>query len=239
MASGFEETWRLASDIDGWLSERQARALDAAARTLPKDAAIVEIGSHRGRSTVVLARAKPAPARLLAVDPWSDPRWGGGEDAFPDFRGNLERAGVGGAVEVFRGTSEQAAAAWNGDGIGLLWVDGAHDRSSVLTDLDRWEPFVVEGGRVYVHDAFSSPGVTFALLQRHLLSRSFRYVGSVRTLAMLRREELSFPGALWSTLRMLGRLGYFLRNIAVKIAMRRGWRLPQRLLGHRGPEFPY
>jgi predicted O-methyltransferase YrrM len=239
MANGFDETWRLASDIDGWLSKGQALALDAGARDLPKDAAIVEIGSHRGRSTVVLARAKPAPARLLAVDPWGDPRWGGGEDALPDFYRNLEAAGVHDQVQVFRGTSEEAAGAWDGDAIGLLWVDGAHDRGSVLIDLDRWEPFVVEGGRVYVHDAFSSPGVTFALLQRHLWSRSFRYVGSVRTLAMLRREELSLPAALWSTFRMIARLAYFLRNVAVKIAMRRDWRLPQRLLGHRGPGFPY
>jgi hypothetical protein len=92
---------------------------------------------------------------------------------------------------------------------------------------------------VYVHDAFSSPGVTFALLQRHLLTRSFRYVGSIRSLAMFRRERLSPMAAAASAARMLLRLPYFARNVAVTLAMRRGWERPQRWLGHRQPGFPY
>jgi predicted O-methyltransferase YrrM len=235
----FEETWALASRIDGWLSREQAIALADAARAVPGDASIVEIGSHHGRSTVVLAREKPASARLTAVDPFDDPRWGGGEGALVAFRANLRAARLEGDVDVYRGTSREAAETWHGSPVGLLYVDGAHDRASVLTDLEQWEPFVRDGGFVCVHDAFSSPGVTTALLQRHLVDTSFRYLGSVRSLAMFRRERLSRAAASWKALRMTARLAYFGRNILVKVALRRGWQGVARVLGHRGPGYPY
>jgi predicted O-methyltransferase YrrM len=237
--SKLESVWAWASGIQGWLSDGQARALAEAAEKAPPGSAIVEIGSHHGRSTVVLGSTKPAGVRLLAIDPFDDPRWGGGQDSYGVLQDNLTRAGLDGEVEIFRGTSEQAADHWDGSPVGMLFVDGAHDRRSVLLDLDRWEPFVVDGGVVCLHDAFSSPGVTLALLQRHLLSRSFRYIGSVRSLAMLRREHLSPLAVPVSGLRLLSRLGYFARNALIKVAMRRGWEAPQRLLGHREPGFPY
>jgi predicted O-methyltransferase YrrM len=239
MSAEFEAVWAVADGIGGWLTKEQAHALASAAERLPASSSIVEIGSHHGRSTVVLGRSKPEGARLVAVDPFGDPRWGGGEDSYDVFRDNLARAGSGAGVEPFRGTSEEAAAVWDGGPIGLLYIDGAHDRSSVLTDIDAWEPFVADGGFVYVHDAFSSPGVTAALLERHLFERSFRYLGSVRSLAMFRREPLSLPETVWSGLRMLARLPYFARNLIVKVAMRRGWELPQRVMRHREPGYPY
>jgi hypothetical protein len=81
----------------------------------------------------------------MAVDPFEDPRWGGGQESHAVLLENLARAGLEDRVEVFRGTSEEAAGAWDGSRVGLLFVDGAHDRPSVLLDLDRWEPFVAGG----------------------------------------------------------------------------------------------
>lgn len=237
--AAFERSWELASGVDGWLSRGQAEALADAAAAVPEGASIVEIGSHHGRSTLILAHHKSPGVRLLAVDPFDDPRWGGGEGAYDVFQANLARAGVAADVESFRGTSEEAAAAWDAGEIGLLYIDGAHDRRSVLTDIDRWEPFLAATGRVYLHDAYSSPGVTFALLQRHLLSRSTRYTGSVRSLAMFERGRLSGASAASSAARMLGRLGWFARNIAIKVAIRRGWERPLRLLGHHESGYPY
>ena len=56
-------------EIGGWLTEAQARTLWDEARVVPAGALIVEIGSHQGRSTVVLAAAAPR-ARVIAVDPF-------------------------------------------------------------------------------------------------------------------------------------------------------------------------
>src|SRR4051794_5519778 len=106
MAGSFETAWPLASTISGWLSEGQGRALAEAAGALPTGSSIVEIGSPHGRSTVILAHAKPPGARLVAVDPFDDPRWGGGSGAYEVFRGNLSRAGAQEGVEAIRGTSE-------------------------------------------------------------------------------------------------------------------------------------
>ena len=45
------------ADVEGWLTDEQARRLYDRASKLPEDAQIVEIGSFRGRSLIVLASA--------------------------------------------------------------------------------------------------------------------------------------------------------------------------------------
>jgi predicted O-methyltransferase YrrM len=240
METGFREAWRDSADIEGWLAEGQARMLYESAQRVPEGASIVEIGSHHGRSTVILGKGRSAGCReVVAVDPFSDPRWGGGDGSLPVFQANIERAELDDVVRPVRGLSADVASTWDGSPIGLLYVDGAHDEASVLADIDGWERHVAPGGRVLFHDAFSAPGVTKAIFKRHLFSRSFRYVGSVRTLCVFERRDLSFPGAAASAARMTSRLWYLARNLAVKVSMRRGWKLPVRLLRHQGAAFPY
>lgn len=221
------------------MTREQGLALFRAAQAALPGTRLVEIGSHHGRSTVLLAKAAPAGVSVLAVDPYEDVRWGGGTSAFDIFRGNLNRAGVAERVEVFRGTSEQALPQYDKRPIGMLYIDGAHDLKSVLIDIDGWEPYAVEGAVVAIHDAFSSTGVTRAILRRHLFSRSFRYLGSVRSLALFRREDLSAASATMSAFWIACRLMYFARNAAVKVARRQGWKWPQRALLHVDAADPY
>jgi hypothetical protein len=49
----------------------------------------------------------------------------------------------------------------------------------------------------------------------------------------------SLAGRLWSSLRMLVKLPWFVRNLMVKIAIRQGWRTVPALLGHHGRPFPF
>ena len=107
---------------------------------------------------------------MLAVDPFDDPRWGGGPELLEAFTNTLARFGLENDVQPFRGVSSEASARWHGASIGLLFVDGAHDRSSVLADIDGWFPFVAPGGLIFFHDAFSSIGVTRALTERLLVT---------------------------------------------------------------------
>ena len=154
----FEQAWTVADSVEGWLLESQGRALfEAAGRLMPGTSA-VEIGSHRGKSTVLIALGLPDSARLTAVDPFDDPRWGGGADSLETFRSNLTRAGVDQRVDLFRGLSEEAAAQWTSPLVGFLWVDGAHDVESTLKDFDGWMPHMAVGAEMYVHDAFSAVG---------------------------------------------------------------------------------
>lgn len=212
----------------------------------------MEIGSHHGRSTVAIAKGKAKSVALLAVDPFFDPPYGKGDAAFRAFRSNIERLGLEG-VTLFRGTSEEAARCHDllfevvdnqslhhitdehGRGpvctrgidrgqIGLLFLDGLHDRNSVLRDIDLWEPFIVKGGLIYFHDAFFRLGVTLALLERHVLNSWFRYLGCVGNLAMFRRERVvGNKDMLRDAVRLMGRLGYFGRNMLTTLALRRQW----------------
>ena len=58
-ALDFEAVWDVASTIPGWLTEEQAKLLFDTARDLSSASAplLLEIGSHQGKSTVVLASA--------------------------------------------------------------------------------------------------------------------------------------------------------------------------------------
>jgi predicted O-methyltransferase YrrM len=248
-ARRFENVWPLVSKIDGWLSKEQAHALYAAAKTVRPDCWIVEVGSHHGRSTAAQAMGKDESVPMLAIDPFPERR-GGGETAFKAFRRNLRNLGLEDQVQLFRGTSEEAARSVPllfevageeasrriagdggelpvakegpvGPGIGLLFIDGLHDRNSVLADADAWEPKVVEGGLVFFHDAFFRLGVTLALLERHLFNTRFRYLGSVSNMAMFRRQEVvGDKAALRDTLAVLGRLRYFVRCMITSVGLR-------------------
>lgn len=239
MTDSFAHVWSSARHIDGWLTERQAEILyRTAARTSPGEA-IVEIGSHCGRSTVVLGSAKPAGTRLIAIDPYTDSRWGGGVGAFATFQANLAKHGLERQVHHIRKLGAEAGSAWNGEPIGLLFVDGAHDYRTVDADLRAWLPHLSPRATVLMHDAYSSPGVTRAAFRHFFAAREFAFLGSSRSLVEFQRCEQSSPARLTSAIRMLRRLPWLARNLAIKIAMRRGWRsLPARL-GHREAAFPY
>src|SRR3954463_4257500 len=119
---------------EGWLTDAQADRLDAAARRLGPGARLVEIGSFRGRSTIVLARAAPDDAGVVAIDPHLGSDRGPqeiaarpalGEDDLAAFRANLERAGVARRVRHVRALSGEALESVDGV-VDLLFVDGAH-----------------------------------------------------------------------------------------------------------------
>ena len=181
--------------VEGWLTDEQAERLRAAAA---RSARIVEIGSYRGRSTIVLAGAAPPGAEVVAIDPHAGndrgPRqWEGtageGEADHVAFRANLERAGVAERVRHVRRPSQDALGAVAGE-VDLLYVDGAHRFAAAAADIRRWGARVAPGGTLLVHDAYSSVGVTLAL-GRHLLGgRRFRYAGRSGSLAEYRREDL-------------------------------------------------
>jgi predicted O-methyltransferase YrrM len=234
--SEFEAAWAVADRVEGWLLEEQGRALFEAAGQLASGTAAVEIGSHRGKSTVLIALGLPAGARLVAVDPFDDPRWGGGPESLHRFQENIARAGVANRVDLFRGLSAEAAATWSGPPVGFLWVDGAHDVASTLADFDGWLPHMARGGVIYVHDAFSAVGTTRAILQRLWFSPRVAYTGCVRTLVKFRVGPQDPAARVVSGLSLATRLPFFARMVSIKIARRRRWRGLERRLMRGGDE---
>src|SRR4051812_50043092 len=65
----FAEAWAAARDVEGWLTEAQARRLFGAAAAVHEGGRIVEIGSFRGRSAIVLARGARPGGELVCGDP--------------------------------------------------------------------------------------------------------------------------------------------------------------------------
>ncbi len=231
--SAFADVWTHAEPIEGWLTRAQAVVLFDAVRALAPGSTVVEIGSHQGRSTLVLAAALPDGGRLVAVDPFpADWRYGG-----PDTRARLEEnlstAGVRDRVEVLPTTSRAARTSYRGQA-GLVYVDGKHDHWTVRDDL-RWADRVPEGGVVLVHDAFSSLGVTTALLRTLPFSRRLAYVGRTGSLARLEVRRPTYVDRL----RPFREVPWWTRNLVVKVLLRLRLRRAARLLGHDLAEDPY
>lgn len=225
----FEEAWQVAGTVDGWLTEAQARDLyDAASAVAP--GRVVEIGSHLGRSTIVLAATGAA---VTAIDPFPDDWRYGRPDTEELMRAHLAAAGVDSQVDVRVATSRDVRERWT-DGVRMVYVDGKHDMWSCLDDL-RWSAFLEPGDTVLVHDAFSSLGVTLAILRDTATTRRHCYVGRTGSLA---RFEVAAP-TVRDRLRVLGELPWFARNLVVKVLLRLRVRPIARLLGHRDTADPY
>jgi hypothetical protein len=225
--------------VEGWLSEDQARRLWNAAREVEPSGQIVEIGSFRGRSTIVLGRAAAEGVRIVAVDPH-----GGGDrgpqEITPDaergnednrvFGANLDRAGVNGRVRHVRLMSDEAHGEVEGP-IDMLYVDGAHRYAPARDDIAAWGARVPVGGTLLVHDAYNAIGVMLAQLRLLFFSSRWRYVGRSRSLGQYRRENLSAGARVGNALRQAVHIPYFVRNLAIKVALVARLRPAARLLG--------
>jgi len=243
----FEDALAAASSVEGWMTEAQARRLWDSARAVPPGGLVVEIGSFRGRSAIVMARALADGARLVAIDPHAGGDRGPqeiaaeaerGEEDNRRFLANLSAAGVAERVEHVRLMSSDALGSVDAQ-IDVLYVDGAHRFGPARDDLVRWGARVREGGTMLVHDSFSAIGLTFALLASLTFGSQWRYVGRSGSLAEYRRERLGVGGRARSALRQLGQLPWFARNVLLKVAIVARLRPLQRLLGSGDGAWPY
>jgi hypothetical protein len=216
----FAAAWEAACDVEGWLTEAQARRLFAAAGAVPGGGRIVEIGSFRGRSAIVLARGARPDVEVVCIDPHVGSDRGPreiaarpalGEADLAAFRGNLDRAGVAHRVRHVRDFSSLALRAFDGP-VDLLFVDGAHRFGPARADLVRWGERVPDGGRMLVHDAFSSVGVTLALLTATVPRPSWRYLGREGSLA----EYVRSLGPGMPEVREVRELPWFAGNLVRK-----------------------
>jgi hypothetical protein len=235
VSDDFATVWAAVDAIPGWLTADQGRALWDCARRVPPGGRVVEIGSFQGRSTCVLASALADGARVTAIDPFISTlplhnRVGLSRELFD---ANVERLGVRDRIDVVAERSVEARTHWDGP-IDLLYIDGKHDTRTVLNDM-RFVGHIAAGGEVAIHDSFGSVGVTLGLLLGALFSRRLRYLGRIGSLALF---SVGRPTRA-SRLAMLAQLGWFSRNVVVKVLLRLRLRPVTRLLGHRSPYDPY
>lgn len=234
MTTGFESAWASVAAVPGWLTEGQARMLWDAVCRLGPGATVVEIGSHQGRSTIILGHAaRTVGARVVAVDAFVDGRLFGGASTRDRFEANIHAAGLTGVVELVVGYSTKLRPSWTRP-IDLLYVDGKHDYWTYVDDL-RWSAHLPPGGEILVHDCFSSVGVTAGTLVKVLAGSRYTYVDRSRSLARfaVRRPRLADR---W---RVVAQLPWFLGNVCLKVLLRLRLRRVAGWFGHHGPYDPF
>ncbi|MFP5486699.1 MAG: class I SAM-dependent methyltransferase [Acidimicrobiia bacterium] len=237
MTATFEAAWSAVSEVRGWMTEGQGRALYDAAASCPPGGRIVEIGSFQGRSTIILATAADPSVEIVAIDPHAGNDRGPQEiEGYADaaegdhaaFEANLMAAGVRERVQHLRKFSDDALADVDGP-IDVLYVDGAHRYAPARADIRQWGANVADGGTLLIHDSFSSIGVTLAILRELVPSARFRYVGRSRSLAIYRVDPSVSRGR--SAARQLAQLPWFAWNVTKKVL------ISAKLL--RNAEWPY
>lgn len=146
--------------VEGWFSEDEGRLLFRtviqAVVELPGQ--VVEVGSYKGRSTVILghaARAGRPGVKVYAVDPHEGVLSSGKvPPTWDSFMATLTSSGLHEVVVPLR--MKSALVGWSGP-IALLFIDGLHDLANVAADYFRFFPFVSPGGYIAFHD-YSNPG---------------------------------------------------------------------------------
>jgi hypothetical protein len=226
----------------------QARRLWTCARTVRPGRKVVEIGSFRGRSMIVLASAASEGVELVAIDPHAGNDRGPHEfEGFEEqasedhdvFNQNLERAGVRDRVRHVRKFSHDALDDVDGE-IDLLYIDGAHRFGPALDDIRRWSVRVTPGGDLLIHDSFSSVGVTGAIVASLLFSGSWRYLGRSESMTHYRRERLAGRDRVRNVARQLASVPWFVRNLIIKtLIVAKLGRLTRPLFGHDPDTWPY
>jgi predicted O-methyltransferase YrrM len=184
--------WKAAEPIPGFLGEAEARLLGTVAACVPRGGALVEIGSFKGKSTVMLGKvaAHYGLEPPVAIDPHNfnnaeleAHRTSPEASSYDEFVRNLDSAGVRDRVEIHRAYSTEIAPAWNRP-IAFLWIDGDHSYAGAKADFDGFARHLVPGAVVAFHDAlheFAGPIRVF--VEEVLRSDRFGAAGFVQSIA--------------------------------------------------------
>jgi predicted O-methyltransferase YrrM len=150
-----EQALERMSLVDGWFSRDEGgllyRTAVKALAELPGN--IIEIGSYKGRSTVVLgwaARASGEGRKVFAIDPHQGELTGRKvEPTWDDFVATVASSGAHEFIVPIRKRADQVE--WKGP-VALLFIDGVHDMENVSKDYARFVHFVPPGGYIAFHD---------------------------------------------------------------------------------------
>ncbi len=197
-ADGWE--WILRSNvIEGWLQDSEAYELYRLAKhyTPETEPIVVELGSFKGKSSVMLAGGlkEKKNAKLYCIDPFGkdedsdeqrkiyDPILARDQRGLREiFEESISHSGVSHLVFPIQGYSFEIVRSWNTP-IDLLFIDASHAYPFVLRDFETWFPLVKPHGVVAFHDANGiHPGPTRVVAER-LIAPAFSSVHSAGSVA--------------------------------------------------------
>jgi hypothetical protein len=181
--------WTKAENVEGYIGDREFRALCMLAAAAPLGGVTVEIGSFKGKSTVGVASIAKAYGlgTVVSIDPHNqpcatDPDLPETGTSFDDFERALTQSGVRDQVEAHRAPSRDVAVGWNRP-IRLLWIDGDHTYQGAKLDFDLFSPFLMEGAIVAFHDTLHEfEGPIRVFVEELLQSDQFGPAGFLHTI---------------------------------------------------------
>ena len=176
--------------VEGYLSPREICFLALLAACPTAQGEILEIGSFKGKSTIILAKAAALTdnAVVHAVDPMiapseTDPDLRGDASSFPDFQKYINQHNVSDKIEFHQTFSYELAKTWNKP-LRLLWIDGDHTYKGTKLDFDGFAPHLTDGAIVAVHDVLHEfEGGIRVVMEDILLSPNFGKCGFVGSIA--------------------------------------------------------
>lgn len=140
--------------VPGWMLEGQEKFLFDKVKSLPDGAVILEMGADRGRSTSAMALACVGTRkRVFSIDTFAGNAglMGKNDDYYGEWRGNLERLGLGDYVTGLQGYTFDVLPAWDRP-VDFTFIDASHEYIDVLNDLRLIFPFVKKDGWIAFHD---------------------------------------------------------------------------------------
>lgn len=187
-----QQAWETTSHVPGFLLESEARFLGMAAACAPPSGTVVEIGSFKGKSTVMLATISRhyGLSTIVAIDPHTfhsselqNLKNSPNASTYDDFLRHIQSAGISDFVDVRRALSSDVSPTWNTP-IRFLWIDGDHTYQGAKDDFDGFMPHLIPGGIVAFHDALHEfDGPIRVFVENVLSSDHFGAAGFVGSIA--------------------------------------------------------
>lgn len=226
MPEGFnsfaEDLLRQVENVEGYLAPNEMRFLALLAACPTAEGEILEIGSFKGKSTIILAKAAElsGSSTVNAVDPMTapsetDPDLRGDDSSFADFQKNIKAQDVDGKIQFHQMFSCELAKTWDKP-LRLLWIDGDHTYEGTKLDFDGFAPHLSDKAIVAIHDVLHEfEGGIRVFMEDILLSPHFGACGFCGSIAWAQHLSDESEVALYreqklSLYKKLGRLVPFI-----------------------------
>jgi predicted O-methyltransferase YrrM len=139
-------------NTEGLLTLEEAKFLYTIAKRCNGN--IVEIGSYKGGSTILLAKGVKDPYKVYAIDPHY-------MDSLNEFKKNIIKFDLKNKIKPIFKDSKNVIKKWNKK-FDILWIDGYHDYKDTKTDFLLWEYYLKINGLILFHDSIKSKKKVFS-----------------------------------------------------------------------------
>ena len=193
--------------IKGFLLKEEGESLYLAAKKYSKRGPCLEIGSYCGKSALYIGSAVKENNQLLySIDhhkgseeqqpgeEFFDPdlldETGNSINSLPFFLDTISKAGLKDIVIPMVSTSVEISKAWTKP-LAMVFIDGGHSEKAANEDYDAWNPHIIPGGLLAIHDVFPNPEdggrPPFNIYTKAKKSGLFKEVDMIGSLALLEK----------------------------------------------------